>query len=129
MRRSVHRASLLFAALLLPVVIILTLGGDRIVMGVYGKSYSGNAVVLFLLALNMLINSSTNTYSQGLFSLKSAKADTLVNLVWVVLLFTIGIVAIRTYAALGAAVTLLVSGVLTSVIRIAVFVRRVRQPE
>jgi len=127
MRRSVHRASLFFAALLLPVVIILTLSGDRIVMGVYGKSYSGNAVVLFLLALNMLISSATNTYSQGLFSLNSAKIDTLVNVVCVVLLFTIGIVPIRSYAAVGAAAALLFSSVITSLILIVAFSWRVRQ--
>lgn len=125
MRRSVNRFSLLFVILLLPVVLTLGVWGERIVTGVYGKAYAGSAVVLFLLGLNLLINTLTNPFSQGLFTLDSAKADTLINALWVVLLFTIGIVAVRSYAAIGAAVALLVSSSVTAAVRMGVFARKV----
>ena len=124
MRRSVNRFSLLFVLLLLPVVLTLGACGERIVTGIYGKAYAGGAVVLFLLGLNMLINTLTNPYSQGLFNLDSAKADTLINVLWVVLLFTVGIFAVRSYAATGAAVALVVSSSITAGVRIGVFARK-----
>lgn len=127
MQRHVYRSSLLLTVLLLPLVLVLAGCGGRIVTGVYGKTYAGNADVLCLLALNMLITSATNPYSQGLFSLERAKADTLVNVVWVALLFTMGIAAVKSYAALGAAAALFVSSSITAVIRIGVFARQVRR--
>jgi O-antigen/teichoic acid export membrane protein len=126
MRRQVHRSGLQFAALLMPVVLILAVWGERLVTGVYGKTYAGSAGVVFLLALNMLISSLMYPYSQGLFSLERAKADTLVNVVSVALLFTIGIAAVKSYAAVGAATALLVSTSITALIRIRVFAREVR---
>jgi O-antigen/teichoic acid export membrane protein len=74
----------------------------------------------------MLISSLMYPYSQGLFSLERAKADTLVNVVSVALLFTIGIAAVKSYAAVGAATALLVSTSITALIRIRVFAREVR---
>jgi O-antigen/teichoic acid export membrane protein len=127
MRRDVRRFSILFAAVLLPAVLVLAVGGERIVTGVYGSAYAGNASILLLLGLNMLVNSLTNPYSQGLFSLGCAKADTLVNVVWVTLLFTAGVAAVRSYAALGAAAALFVSSCVTAAIRVGVFDREVRR--
>jgi O-antigen/teichoic acid export membrane protein len=126
MRRQVHRSSLQFAAFLMPVVLILAVWGERIVTGVYGKAYGGSAAVVLLLAVNMLISSLMFPYSQGLFSLERAKADTLVNVVTVALLFTVGIAAIKSYAALGAAAALLVTSGITALIRVGVFAREIR---
>lgn len=128
MRRSVHRFSLLFVLLLLPVVLTLGVFGERIVTGVYGMAYAGSATVLFLLGLNMLINTLTNPYSQGLFNLDCAKADTLINVLWVVLLFTVGIFAVISFAAIGAAVALLASSTITAAVRMGVFAHKVAAP-
>ena len=125
MRRSVHCFSFLFVLLLLPVVLTLGAFGERIVIRVYGVTYAGSATVLFLLGLNMLINTLTNPYSQGLFNLDSAKADTLINVLWLALLFTVGIFAVRSYAADGAAVALLASSTITAAVRIGVFAHKV----
>jgi O-antigen/teichoic acid export membrane protein len=127
MRRDVRRFSVLFTAMLLPAVLVLAVGGERIVTGIYGSAYAGNASILLLLGLNMLVNSLTNPYSQGLFSMGCAKADTLVNVVWVTLLFTGGVAAVRWYAALGAAAALFVSSCVTAAIRVGVFDREVRR--
>lgn len=124
MQRSVNRFSLLFIFLLLPVVLALGVFGERIVTCVYGSAYAGSAAILFLLGLNLLINSLTNPYSQGLFNLDCAKDDTHINLLWVVLLFTLGIAIVSHYAALGAAVALVASSSIAAGIRIVVFARR-----
>jgi O-antigen/teichoic acid export membrane protein len=127
MQRQVHRSTVQFAVLLIPLVLILMGWGEHLVTGVYGKAYAGSAGIVFLLALNTLISSLMYPYSQGLFSLERAKADTLVNVVTVVLLFTIGIAAVKSYAALGAAAALLGSSIITALIRVGVFAREIRR--
>lgn len=53
--------------------------------------------------------------------------DMLVNIVMVTLMFTIGIAAVRQYAAVGAAAALLVSSAIAAAIRIQVFAREIRR--
>lgn len=127
MKRYVQRSSLLSAALLLPLVLVLAAFGGRIVTVVYGKTYTGTAAVVFLLAVSMLISSLVNPYIQGLFNLQRAKADMLINMVSVTLLFTIGIHAVKSYAALGAAAAVLASSCIVAVIKIGVFSRELRR--
>lgn len=127
MKRYVHRSSLVFAVLLLPLVLVLASSGERIVTGVYGKTYTGTAAVVLLLAVNMLINSLAKPYTQGLFNLQCARADMLVNVVSVVILFTIGIPAVKSYAALGAATAVLASSTIAAGMRIGVFAHELRR--
>lgn len=127
MQRFVHRCSLLFTLLLLPVVLVLAGCGERIVVGVYGKAYAGTAGIVFLLALNVLISALMYPYSRGFLSMDCARADMLINVVAVTLLFTVGIAGVKCYAAFGAAVSLLVITGVTAAIRIVVFARLVRR--
>jgi O-antigen/teichoic acid export membrane protein len=127
LKRYVHRSSFLFAVLLVPVVLLLAGRGERIVTGVYGATYAGSVGVLVLLALNMLVTSLANPYSQGLFSLERAKLDTLINLVCVMMLFTVGVAAVKYYAALGAAGALLTSSTASAILRVRGFSRETRR--
>lgn len=126
MKRYVHRCSLVLILLLLPVVAVMAVFGERILTAVYGKGYGGTAAVLVLLALNMLIITLAKPYSQGLFSLECAKADTFVNVVWVSLLIAVGVPAVKAYGAFGAAATMLACSSLAVGIKIIVFAREVR---
>jgi O-antigen/teichoic acid export membrane protein len=126
LRRSVYRSSLLFALVNLPIVLVLAGGGERIVTGVYGKAYAGSESVVILLALNLVITALMFPYARGLFSLDCARVDMYINVVGVVLMFTVGIAAVKLYAAPGAATALLASSAVTAVIRIGVFAREVR---
>jgi O-antigen/teichoic acid export membrane protein len=127
LRRSVYRSSLMFAVVNLPIVLVLTGAGGRIVTGVYGKAYAGSEGVVILLAVNFLIAAMIYPYSRGLFSLDCARVDMYINVVAVLLMFTVGIAAVRAYAAPGAAAALLVSSAVTAAMRIGVFDREVRQ--
>jgi O-antigen/teichoic acid export membrane protein len=121
MRRKVNLFCALFAISLIPVVLALSAAGDRLVTRVFGPAFTGTSVILALLAWNMLVNSTINPYSQGLFTLNRAKEDTAINAVWVGLLFTAGVLAVRSYSAMGAAVALLASSVLTAAVRTVYF--------
>jgi O-antigen/teichoic acid export membrane protein len=127
MRRYVHRSGLLFVGLLLPLVLALLGFGDRIVTAIYGSAYSGNSVVIALLAVNLLLSAWTFPYSRGLFTLECAKTDMMANLAAFILLFTVGIGAVKTHAALGAALSLVLSNSVTAIIRMGAFVREVRR--
>jgi O-antigen/teichoic acid export membrane protein len=126
MRRFVYRSSMLLSALLLPLVLGMLLFGGRIMTKMYGAAYDGNGIVIALLALNLLVSAFAYPYTRGLFALRAARVDTLVNIVAVALLFTFGIVAVKLYAAAGAATALLLTTIATVVIRIAVFERTAR---
>jgi O-antigen/teichoic acid export membrane protein len=121
MRRKVNSFSVVLALTLLPVVITLSGVGERLVTRVFGPAFTGTSVILSLLAWNLLVNSMTNPYSQGLFTLNRAKEDTAINAAWVGILLAAGVFAVRSYSALGAAATLLASSVLTALIRTVYF--------
>jgi O-antigen/teichoic acid export membrane protein len=121
MRRKVNSFCALFALSLLPMVLALCVSGDRLVTRVYGPAFAGTSTILALLVWNMLVNSTINPYSQGLFTLNRAKEDTVINAVWVVLLFTAGVFAVRSYSVVGAAAALLVSSVVTAAARTIYF--------
>jgi O-antigen/teichoic acid export membrane protein len=127
MQRCVYRSSLLFAMLLLPVLLLLVGGGERIVAGVYGKEYAGSSGVVILLALNMFISALMYPFSRGFFSLDRAKVDTLINIVAFILLLAVGIAAVKSHSAFGAAATLLASSAVAAVIRIGAFAREIRR--
>jgi O-antigen/teichoic acid export membrane protein len=127
MQRYVYRASPLFALMLLPIVLVLAGWGDYIVIGLYGGAYAGNGGVILLLALNLLVTVLAYPFFCGLFTLERTKADLLINLVAIALLFTIGIAAVRSYAALGTAVAMFVTTGVTTVIRMRVFAHEVRR--
>jgi O-antigen/teichoic acid export membrane protein len=127
LRRQVQRWSLIFSGLLLPIVLLLAVAGGRVLTGLYGTEYGGSSAVLLFLALNMLVSATTNPYSQGLFSLESARADTFVNVVWVAVLFAIGIPAVKWYGALGAAVSMVASTSVAAFLRVMVFENEVRR--
>jgi O-antigen/teichoic acid export membrane protein len=127
MAKQVHRSALQFVALLLPIVVVLAGWGGRIVTGLYGKTYSGNSGVIFLLALSTMIGSLMYPYSQALFSMELAKLDTLVNIFSVVVLFTVGVAAVKFYAAFGAAAALVFTYCIAAIIRVGVFAREVSQ--
>jgi O-antigen/teichoic acid export membrane protein len=97
--------------------------GRCLLIAVYGRSFAGNRDLIVLLTMSMMVSSITVPYAQGLVSLESAKAEAVVNMAYVVLIFSIGIPAIRAYAALGAAATLLVTSIVAAYVRLRVFAR------
>lgn len=123
MRRCVYRSSMQMGALLLPLVLVLLAFGGRIMTRMYGESYGGNGLVVTLLALNLLATGVTFPFSRGLFALRAARVDMLVNVVAVTLLFTFGIAAVKSHAAAGAATALLLTTIVTAAIRVSVFER------
>ena len=126
MRRYTYRSSIFFAALLLPLVLVLVVFGGSIVTRIYGDDYSGNGIVVALLALNLLVTAFAFPYSRSLFVLQAARLDALVNIVAIASLFTFGIAAVKAHGATGAAAALVLSTLGASAIRVFAFERTAR---
>lgn len=126
MARCVYRSALLLAALLLPLVLVLCGFGERVVVAMYGRPYAGNALIVSLLGLNLLISAVAYSFSRGLFTLDRSKSDMFVNIIALVLLLTVGVGATKAYGVLGAAAALLASNGITLLVRAVAFAWEVR---
>jgi len=126
MRRYVYRTSVGFALLLLPVSLALLGWGGVLVAKMYGGAYAGNSIAVSLLAINLLLSALAFPCSRGLFVLRLAKVDLVVNLIAIALLFTVGLQLVRWYSVTGAALALTLSNAATLGIRILAFSRGVR---
>lgn len=123
MYRCTYRSSIALIGLLLPFVATLVLCGGRVLTKMYGSAYQGNDLIVSLLAINLLITAFTYPLSRGLFVLHAARADMLINVGAITFLFTFGLAAIKLHAGVGAAMTLLLTTLVSAVVRMGVFAR------
>lgn len=121
MRREVFRLSLMLSAVVAPFTLLLLAFGEQTLTHVYGPAYSGNGIVVGLLGVYVLVGAFNFSYSRGLFVVQAARTDTFINFAAIFLLCTIGIASIKAYGALGAASSLLLSSVATTVLRLLAF--------
>lgn len=129
MRRYVYKSSALLVLLLCPFALVIGLWGEQIIISLYGPAYSGTHIILVLLALNLLALSFSYPYSRGLFTLKAAKTDMLVNVAALGLLFLVGVVAVQQFSVTGGAAALLLTTLTTAAMRVIAFARTARQTE
>jgi O-antigen/teichoic acid export membrane protein len=94
---------------------------DPLLVLFYGEKYSGNGMVVFILALSLVAASVAFSFSRALFAIERADIDFKVNLVPLLILFTFGVSFVRSYGPLGAALGLLLANVSASVARLGFF--------
>lgn len=123
MKRYLFRSSIVMVLILSPFAITLSFFGSRIMRTLYGPGYGNTQTILILLSLNLLALSFSHRYSRGLFTLQAAKADTIVNLMAVFLLFIVGVMAVKYYSVAGAAAALPLSTFAIAIMRVVAFSR------
>jgi O-antigen/teichoic acid export membrane protein len=114
------------AVLALPVSLLclaLIFWGGRLVALVYGRQYGGNNLIVALLSINLLIMATTFSFSRALMAIERADLDFLVNFVALFIMVIIGFWLVRAFGTLGAAIGFLTAYLVTSLIRVAVFLR------
>ena len=114
------------AALALPVSILalaLIVWGDRLIAALYGHRYSGNGLVVDILAVNLLVSALSFSFSRALFAIERADLDFSLNVAAILIMATLGLWLVRSYGPLGAAWGLLVANIVASVARAAAFLR------
>ena len=129
LRRWVLKIS---AVISLPVSLLclgLILWGGRLVALLYGRQYTGNSLVVAILALNLLVAAAAFSFSRALMAIERADLDFLVNCAALFVMVTLGFWLVRAFGPLGAAIGLFGANLATSAVRAGVFLRlRARFP-
>ena len=112
-----NRQTLTFILVLSPISLALLFAGGLIVRHVYGPNYAGCGVIMAVLAINMLASAAAFAPSRALFSLGNANIDFFVNAGALVFAFATSLVLIRTHGVVGAAISLLLTNVLSAAAR------------
>jgi O-antigen/teichoic acid export membrane protein len=99
--------------------------GDMLIVVLYGHKYSGNSLIISLMALNLVVGSATFPFSRGLFAMERADVDFKINIA-VVATLGLSVYLVRTFGLVGAIYGLLAANSLSALLRGIVFNRIAR---
>jgi O-antigen/teichoic acid export membrane protein len=123
LRRLVLKISAILALPASLLAVVLIVWGDRFIALLYGSRYSGNGLVIAVLAANLLVAAIAFSFSRALFAIERADLDFALNLAAIVIMLTLGLWLVRIYGPLGAALGLLGANAVTAVLRAGAFLR------
>jgi O-antigen/teichoic acid export membrane protein len=121
LRRFVLKTSAIFALLMLIFSLVMIFLGDPLVSWIYGVRYTGNSLVVTLLAFNAGVNAVAFLYSRALLAIERAYADFLINFMTLFIMATLGFWLVESLGLLGAAFGLLGGSLVTLVMRSGYF--------
>lgn len=121
LRKFVLRISAMLSVPAALLSLVLILWGDRFVAMLYGSRYSGNGLVVAVLAINLLVTAVGFSFSRALLAMERAGVDFGLNLVALATMLTLGLWLVRTEGALGAAIGLLGANFATSLVKAGMF--------
>ncbi len=101
--------------------------GGRLLILLYGRQYAGNAMVVTILALNLLVTAAAFCLSRALFAIDRANVDFLVNFAALLMMVTFGLWLVRADGPFGAALGLLAANFVSSAIRAGAFLKLTRR--
>jgi len=114
------------AAISLPVsllCLVLIFWGGRLIALLYGRQYTGNGLVVTILALNLLVTGVAFSFSRALMAIERADLDFLVNFAALFIMVAMGFWLVRAFGPVGAAIGFLAANFVTSAVRAGVFLR------
>jgi O-antigen/teichoic acid export membrane protein len=123
LRRLVLRITAIIAVPISLLCLALCIWGGRLMTVLYGRQYTGNSMIVAILAINLLVGSLVFSFSRALFAVDRARADFLINLIALLIMLTLGLWLVRAYGPLGAALGLLGATLASSVIRAILFLK------
>jgi len=129
LRRFALHAIAIMGLTILPFCLLLMVFGGPLVSGFYGNKYSGNGLIVSILAVNLLVSSLAFAPSRALFTVERVDVDFKINIVSLVLLFSCGIPLVKQFGLAGAAAGLLLSNSASLVLLLIAFSRIARPPE
>jgi O-antigen/teichoic acid export membrane protein len=122
LRSTVFRSAFYFSLIMIAICLVFVSMGNFLVVFFYGQEYDGNGAIVSLLAMNLVVQSTTFPFSRGLFALERTDIDFVVNMA-VVLSLIVGIWLIRSYDLIGAALGVLAANSLSTLLRGIAFAR------
>ncbi len=121
LRRFAFRASLVLGLVMGFLSCVLFILGGPLLVLFYGGKYSGNGFVVSILALGTVAASIAFAFSRALFAMERSDVDFRVNFIPVFILFTCGLLFVRSFGPLGAALGLLLANISATAVRFASF--------
>lgn len=112
-----------FGAAIAPFTLALLFAGEFLAVTVYGSQYAGTGATISLLAVNFLLSALSFPLSRALFTAGKAKIECLINVLMLLCLGAFGIVLVRSFGPVGAAVSLLISNLVCLGARMFAFSR------
>jgi O-antigen/teichoic acid export membrane protein len=100
---------------------VLIIWGDHFVALLYGSRYSGNGMVVAVLALNLFVSAVGFSFSRALLAMERANVDFALNFVSLFTMLTLGLWLVKREGALGAAIGLLGANLATSLVKAGIF--------
>jgi O-antigen/teichoic acid export membrane protein len=120
-RKYVLRCALLFVALIPPTVGVLALISEPLLQHLYHDFTEGTTIIVLLMAISWLVQSSSFVISRGLFSLGRGDLDLWANIIPILVLIGGGYFLVRHYGVAGAAWSLLIAQLLATLARAVLF--------
>jgi O-antigen/teichoic acid export membrane protein len=103
--------------------LIMIVWGDRFIGLLYGSRYTGNGRVVSILACNLLLSAVVFSYSRALFAIERADLDFALNFAAIFIMLTLGLWLVRIHGPFGAALSLIIAGGVTSILRVGAFLK------
>lgn len=126
LRRFALKVSSVFLLIITPFCVALLVFGGSLVVILYGDKYTGNGLIVSILALNLLVSAVAFSFSRALFAMERADVDFYVNFMALFVLLTLGLWLVKAFGPLGAACGLLTANTASSAVRYILFCRLVR---
>ena len=125
LRRFVFKACAVFSLMITPFCVLLLVFGGSLVVIIYGNKYTGNGLVVSILALNLLVSTFAFSFSRALFAIERADVEFAVNFVALFVLLTLGLWLVKAFGPIGAACGLLAGNTASTAVRYLLFSRLV----
>jgi O-antigen/teichoic acid export membrane protein len=123
LRRFVLKISAVLALPVSLLCLVLMFWGGRLVALLYGHQYTGNGLVVAILALNLFVTVEAFSFSRALFAIERADLDFRVNFAALFIMAACGPWLARALGPLGAAIGLMGATLVTAGVRAGAFLR------
>jgi O-antigen/teichoic acid export membrane protein len=124
---TVRRACGALTLLLLPLLLLAAVAGERAVSLVYGPAYGGSGVLVFLLSLHLWMTALAFPISRALFALERADLELRANLLGLLVLAGGGVWLVLEKGPTGAALGLVLAGAASNLARAWMLKRRLAE--
>ena len=123
-RRVVRRAALLLGLATGMLCVIAAVFGGALVKLIYGARYHGLHPIVALLAANIFVNAVTTAHAYALSMTEGPDLNFRINLIGLALTVTAGLILVKAFGPIGAACGLLISTLVTGLLKYAAFERQ-----
>jgi len=115
LKQFVLKVTIISLLIVTPLAIILSIFGGQLVVLFYGDKYSNNGHIVSILAINLLVITTSYTLSRALLAMEQARLYFLANIVPLIVILSIGAFFVKQFGAMGVAWGLLLGYVTTSI--------------